>query len=411
VHGYCVYCNTPPAGSYRAFGASHLQWIGELQVDEVARRAGVDPLELRRRCLLTPGEPVRPDGTGKPLDADLVGDLSKAAEAVGWDEPRRPWVGRGVSVGLLAAGAHPVSRASVRLSADGSVDVYVGTTELGQGPRTVMAQIAAEELGLSSDVVRVHGADTRFTPYDRSTGASRSTTIAGLAVKRAAEAVASRLRETAGEVWDIEPSLVGLVDGRAVFSGEEISFPEVIAKRFGFRGGEIIEGGEVRPTGGATGSYAEGPYFWEVCVAGAEVSVDPDTGVVDVLRTATIADVGKAINPQLVERQDEGATLQGIGNALFEEMRLVDGVVTNDNLLEYRVPRVADLPKATRSIIVENEDGPGPYGAKGCGEGAFAGVIAAIACAVADAGVPVNELPLTPERVWRRIQESKERHD
>jgi CO/xanthine dehydrogenase Mo-binding subunit len=405
VRGHCVYCNTPPSGSYRAFGATHLQWIGELQVDEVARRAGVDPLELRQRCLLVPGEPVRPDGTGKPLDADLVGDAEQAAAAVGWDEPRRPWVGRGVGVGLLAAGAHPVSRASVRLSSDGSVDVYIGTTELGQGPRTVMAQIAAEELGLSSELVRVHGADTRFTPYDRSTGASRSTTIAGLAVKRAADAVADRLRETAGEVWDVEPSLVDLIAGRAVFSGEEISYPDLIAKRFGFRGGEITEGGEVRPTGGGTGSYAEGPHFWEVCVAGAEVKVDPDTGVVEVLRTATIADVGKAINPQLVERQDEGATLQGIGNALFEEMRLVDGVVTNDNLLEYRIPRISDLPQTMKSIIIENQDGPGPYGAKGCGEGAFAAVPAAIVCALADAGVPMQELPLTPERVWRRIQE------
>ena len=405
VQGYCVYCNTPPSGSYRAFGATHLQWIGELQVDEVARRAGVDPLELRRRCLLVPGEPVRPDGSGKPLDADLIGDVERAAAAVGWAGPRRAWVGRGVSVGLLAAGAHPVSRASVRLSADGSVDVYVGTTELGQGPRTVMAQIAAEELGLSSELVRVHGADTRFTPYDRSTGASRSTTIAGLAVKRAADAVGERLRETAGELWDVDPTLVELVGGQAVVPGEEISLPDLIAKRFGFRGGEIIEGGEVRPTGGDTGSYAEGPYFWEVCVAGAEVEVEPETGVINVLRTATIADVGKAINPQLVERQDEGATLQGIGNALFEEMRLVDGLVTNDNLLEYRIPRLSDLPQRMHSIIVENEDGPGPYGAKGCGEGAFAAVPAAIACALADAGVPMRELPLTPERVWRRIQE------
>jgi CO/xanthine dehydrogenase Mo-binding subunit len=405
VEGHCVYCNTPPSGSYRAFGATHLQWIGESQLDEVARRAGVDPLELRTRSLLVPGEPVRPDGSGKPLDADLIGDVEKAAAAVGWDRPRRPWIGRGVSVGLLAAGAHPVSRASVRLCSDGSADVYVGTTELGQGPRTVMAQIAAEELGVDSDVVRVHGADTRFTPYDRSTGASRSTTIAGLAVKRAADAVAARLRETAGELWEIDPELVGLAGGHAEFSGEQISFPELIARRFGFRGGEIIEGGEVRPTGGDTGSYAEGPHFWEVCVAAAEVEVDPATGVVAVRRTATVADVGRAINPQLVERQDEGAALQGIGNALFEEMRFEEGRVVNDTLLGYRVPRVSDLPTQMTSIIVENEDGPGPYGAKGCGEGAFAAVPAAIVCALADAGVPMNELPLSPERVWRRIQE------
>jgi CO/xanthine dehydrogenase Mo-binding subunit len=407
VQASCVYCNTPPSGSYRAFGATHLQWIGESQIEEVARRAGVDPLELRRRSLVLPGEPVRPDGSGKPLDADLVGDVERAAEAIGWDEPRRPWVGRGVSVGLLAAGAHPVSRASVRLRSDGAADVYVATTEMGQGPRTVMAQIAAEELAISSDHVTVHGADTRFTPYDRSTGASRSTTVAGLAVKRAAEAVAARLRETAGELWDIDPALVQLLDGRALFADDEISYPDLIAKRFGFRGGEIIEGGEVRPEGGDTGSYAEGPHFWEVCVAGAEVAVDPATGVITVLRTATVADVGRAINPQLVERQDEGATLQGIGNALFEELRFVDGEVMNDSLLDYRVPRVHDLPGAMTTIIVENADGPGPYGAKGCGEGALAAVPAAIVCALADAGVSMSQLPLTPERVWRAIQEQR----
>ncbi|MGH2910600.1 MAG: xanthine dehydrogenase family protein molybdopterin-binding subunit [Solirubrobacteraceae bacterium] len=403
VEALCVYCNTPPSGSYRAFGATHLQWIGESQLDEVARRAGVDRLALRRRCLARPGEPVRPDGSGKGLDADLVGDVERAAAAVGWDEPRAEWVGRGVSVGLLAAGAHPVSRASVRLCSDGSADVYVGTTELGQGARTVMAQIAAEEIGVALDRVRVHGADTRFTPFDRSTGASRSTTIAGLAVKRAAAAVAERLRETVGEAWDVDPSLIELQDGQATFAGDTMSFEDAIASRFGFRGGEIIEGGEVRPSGGDTGSYAEGPHFWEVCIAGAEVAVDPGTGIVTVLRTATIADVGRAINPQLVERQDEGATLQGIGNALFEEMRFEDGRVVNDTLLDYRVPKITDLPPRMESIVVENEDGPGPYGAKGCGEGAFAAVPAAIVCALADAGVAMTELPLTPERVWRAI--------
>jgi CO/xanthine dehydrogenase Mo-binding subunit len=123
---------------------------------------------------------------------------------------------------------------------------------------------------------------------------------------------------------------------------------------------------------------------------------------------ATVADVGKAINPMLVERQDEGAVLQGIGNALFEEMVYEDGYLTNDSLLEYRVPRVEDMPARMQGIIVENADGPGPYGAKGCGEGAQAATPAAIATALADAGVPMTELPFTPERVWRRIQELKE---
>lgn len=403
VDGNCVYTNTSPAGSYRAFGACHLQWIGESQIDEVARRAGVDPLELRRRNLLTPGELVRPSG-GKPLDADLVGDVEKVAEAIGWNEPSEPGVGRGVSVGLLAAGAHPVSRASIRLAPDGAVEVNVGTTEVGQGARTVMAQIAAQELGIDTARVVVQGADTAFTPYDRSTGASRSTTLAGLAVLRAAADVRRQLLETASGVLGTPVDELVVRDG-VVSGGEgELTFPDVMQSRFGFSGGEIIGAGEVRPEQGS-GSYAEGPVFWEVCVAAAQVAVDRDTGEVSVAKIATCADVGKAINPQLVHRQDEGGAIQGLGNALFEEMVFSDGVLVNDTLLDYRVPRVRDLPGEMHTVVVENADGPGPYGAKGCGEGAQAAVPAAIVTALADAGVPVRELPLTPERVWRRMRE------
>jgi CO/xanthine dehydrogenase Mo-binding subunit len=387
VDASCVYTNLAPAGSYRAFGATHMQWIGESQVDEIARRAGVDPLEVRRQNLLTPGEELR--AGGKPLDADLIGDVEKVAAAVGWDTPKAPHVGRGVSVGLLAAGAHPVSSAVCRLEADGRVVVLVGTTEMGQGPRTAFAQIAAEELRIDAERVTVRGADTRFTPYDRSTGASRSTTIAGLAVQRAAADIRQQLERIAGSD-EVDPD----------------DYLALMRKHFGFSGGELIGRGEVAPVG--SGSYAEGPVFWEVCVGAAEVEVDPDTGFIHVRRTATAADVGRAINPQLVERQDEGATLQGLGNALFEEMTYEDGLLLNDTLLDYRVPTFEDLPDAMTCVIVENEDGPGPYGAKGCGEGALAAVPAAIVNALADAGVPMNQLPLTPARVWRRIQELKE---
>jgi CO/xanthine dehydrogenase Mo-binding subunit len=387
VDAACVYTNLAPAGSYRAFGATHLQWIGESQVDEVARRARLDPLDVRRDNLCVPGEEVR--AGGKPLDADLVGDVEKVAARVGWGEEKAPYVGRGVSVGLLAAGAHPVSSAICRLEADGRVVVLVSTTEMGQGPRTAFAQIAAEEIGVDPDQVTMRGADTRFSPYDRSTGASRSTTIAGLAVQRAAADVRAQLESIAGTADFGPEDHLGLM-----------------RKHFGFAGGELIGRGEVAPVG--SGSYAEGPVFWEVCVGAAEVEVDPETGIVKVRRTATAADVGRAINPQLVERQDEGATLQGIGNALFEEMVYEDGLLLNDTLLDYRVPTFEDLPAEMTCVIVENGDGPGPYGAKGCGEGALAAVPAAIVNALADAGVPMTELPLTPERVWRRIQELKE---
>jgi CO/xanthine dehydrogenase Mo-binding subunit len=387
VDAACVYTNTAPAGSYRAFGATHLQWIGELQVDELARRAGLDPLEIRRLNLCTPGEELR--AGGKPLDADLVGDVERAAEVVGWGGEKPRGTGRGLSVGLLAAGAHPVSSAIVRMEADGNAVVLVGTTEVGQGARTVFAQIVAEELRLPPEQVTVRAADTRFTPYDRSTGASRSTTVAGLAVKRAAEQVRAQLVEIAGSS-DVESD----------------SYPELFVRHFGLAGGELIGRGEVAPEG--SGSYAEGPVFWEVCVGAAEVAVDEETGRVRAVKTATVADVGRALNPLLVERQDEGGTLQGLGNALYEEMVYEDGLLLTDTLFDYRVPTFEDLPEEMHCIIVENEDGPGPYGAKGCGEGSLAAVTAAIATAVADAGIPVTELPLTPERVWRRIQELKE---
>ncbi len=350
---------------------THLQWIGESQVDEVARRLSLDRLDIRRLNLLRRGEEVRPGG--KPLDADLVGDVEKAAAAIGWDRPTAAGRGRGVSVGLLAAGAPPVSTATVRMGADGGVTVLVGTTEAGQGSRTVMAQIAAEVLRAPIDRVFVRGTDTRYTPYDRSTGASRSTTIAGLAVQRAAQSVLDALIETASTVLEAPPGLLRLEEGAIASGSRSVTHPELVRARFGFDGGELVGHGRVQPERG-TGSYAEGPVFWEVCVAAAEVEVDKQTGVVRVVATASVADVGKAINPQLVTRR-------------------------------YRIPSFEDMPTSMTCTIVENGDGPGPFGAKGCGEGVLAAIPAAIVNAVADAGVPMNVLPLTPERVWRKIQE------
>src|SRR5205085_8842924 len=173
-------------------------------------------------------------------------------------------------------------------------------------------------------------------------------TVAGLAVQRAAADIRAQLERIAG-TDEISPA----------------QFTELMRKHFGIAGGELIGRGEVAPSG--TGSYAEGPVFWEVCVGAAEVEVEPETGVVRVRKTATAADVGRAINPQLVRRQDEGATMQGLGNALFEEMVFEDGQLLNDTLLEYRVPSFEDVPDEMSCVIVENEDGPGPFGAKGCG--------------------------------------------
>jgi CO/xanthine dehydrogenase Mo-binding subunit len=403
VDAWGVYTNTSPAGSYRAFGASHLQWASELQVDEIGRKCGLDGLQIREKNLLTPGEYVRPGG--KPLDADLIGDIRKVAENLDWGSPKPDNVGRGLSVGLLAAGAHPVSTAFCRMEADGTVTVYGSSTDMGQGVRTVYTQIMAEELALPVSRVRVIGGDTQVTPYDRSTGASRSTTLAGMAVKRAGEELRDQLLDIATRVFDLPKEALEFRDGAVWHEDERQSYPDLIKAHFGMVGGELIGRGEVRPEQGS-GSYAEGPVFWEVCIGGIELEVDPDTGKVTLRKTASVADVGKAINPDQVEIQEMGGIMQGLGNALWEEM-LFDpqtGQLQNSTLFDYHIPTFGDLPMTHASTIVENGDGPGPYGSKGVGEGALAGAIAAVATALADAGVPIDELPATPERVWRALQ-------
>ncbi|MFT4038301.1 MAG: xanthine dehydrogenase family protein molybdopterin-binding subunit [Thermomicrobiales bacterium] len=403
VDAWGVYTNTSPAGSYRAFGATHLQWCGELQIDEIGRRCGLDALQMRERNLLHYGESVRPGG--KPLDADLIGDIQRVAKSLEWETPKPAGVvGRGMSVGLLAAGAHPVSTASLRMEADGGVLLLVSSTEVGQGARTVFSQIVAEELAIPLEQIRVLGGDTMITPYDRSTGASRSTTLAGLAVLRAAQDLKQQLLAIGSRFYDLPEEALEVKGGALWHEGEEVSYPGLIKFHFGMVGGELMANGTVRPEKGS-GSYAEGPVFWEVCIGGVELTVDPDTGVVTLNKVVSVADVGKALNPRQVVTQEMGGANQGIGNALYEEMLFDEtGTLQNATLYEYHIPTIADMPQSFASNIVENEDGPGPYGAKGVGEGALAGVAAAIATALADAGVHLNQLPATPERIWWAMQ-------
>ena len=171
--------------------------------------------------------------------------------------------------------------------------------------------------------------------------------------------------------------------------GESVPYPDLIKAHFGMVGGELIGHGEVRPERGS-GSYAEGPVFWEVCIGGAEVAVDAETGRVTVNKAVSVADVGKALNPRLVEAQEMGAPCRGSATRSRGDALRRNGTLLNATLYEYHVPTIADMPDTFVSNIVENADGPGPYGAKGVGEGALAGVAAAIATALADAGVAID---------------------
>ena len=411
VDTYGVYTNTTPAGSFRSIGGPQAAWACESQVDIIAAALGMDPMELRLKNLATPGEEVRRGR--RPLEADLAMGIRAMADGIGWSgyQPSspRPGVRRGIGMAcsITNAGANPTSTAIVRLLADGSAIVLVGTAELGQGSRTTMAQIAAEELGMSIGGVRVVSSDTGVVPYDRSTGSSRSTTLMGLAVQGAAVEVRDQLLALAADHFESAPGGLSVGNGEISHGEERIGFPELVKARFDGAGGELIGRGYVSSQH-ASGKLTQEPVFWEVGMGAAEVEVEEATGVVRILRYVSAVDCGKAINPQQVEGQDEGASMQAIGHTMFEEMVYEDGQLLNPNLIDYRIPTFADLPDVFETILIENEDGPGPYGAKGIGEGGIVAVAPAVANAVYNAtGVRIKDLPLTPERVWRALEAAK----
>lgn len=398
--GRAVYTNTVPSSSYRGFGAPQGNLAGELNMDQAAHQLGLDAAEIRRINLVAPGERHLPGKRG--MDADLVADLDIVVDKLGWpsDSPKDH---HGIGFGCSAsdAGAFPVSTASVKLLADGSVVVLTGSTEMGQGSRTALAQIASTELGIDVDRIRVVQSDTAFTPYERTTGASRTTTLTGLAVQRACRDALSKLEEIGAEVFECAVEEVKTAEGLVKGPDRQLEFDEAVQSWFGGRQGEIVGLGVVR----RAGELEELPPFWEVGMVGVEVSVDPDTGRVQVEHLVTVGDIGHAINPALVEGQDLGAATQGLGAALGEELVYDGPQLMNANVVDYRVPHATDLPKRIDTVIVQRADGVGPYGAKGAGEGALNPIGGAVASAVGRAiGRWPNELPLTPERVWELIQ-------
>ncbi len=405
VRGTAAYTNTSPASSYRGFGAPQAALAGELNMDMAAEELGIDPVELRRRNLLAPGDTII-EGK-RPLDADLVADLDAVAGALDTHAAPAPGTLRGRAVAVTAsdAGASPISTAQVRMHADGSVTLLVSSTEMGQGSRTALAQIAARELCLPIDAVAVGQSDTRFTPFEWTTGASRTTTIVGLAVQAACDDLRDNLRAKAAESAGVPVDDVRASDG-LIHTGDGALAPsEVIRRWFGADAGEVVGVGVVR----RDGATAVLPPFWEIGAVGVEVSVDEATGEVTVEHLVTVGDVGHAVNPDLVKGQDLGAATQGLGIALWEEMVYDGEQLTNPNLVEYRVPRLRDAPRRITSVLAERGDGAGPYGAKGAGEGALNPVPAAVAAAVGRAvGVWPTELPLTPPRVWELLQQAKQ---
>jgi CO/xanthine dehydrogenase Mo-binding subunit len=410
VEAHGVYTNTVPAGAFRGFGALQVTWAYESQMDMIAERLGLDPLDLRLKNLLKKGDLYTAGDT--PVDCDLKEGLLKVADTIGWREKSaKPNRAKGISCCIKdAGGTYKVAGATVKMSSDGSVVLLTGTVEVGQGPRTALSQVVAEELAMSMDEITVAQLDTDVTPYDISTSASSSMVVMGTAVQRAAQDAKKQLLQCAAKVLKQKVDHLALNGGQVYLGeGEGIPYGKVIVDFFGSKAGEIIGKGLYKDKRSAKAILGSTTTFWEVGWGAVEVEVDPETGAIRLLNYVSAADAGKAINPDQCIGQDEGAVMFGIGHTLMEEMVYEDGQLLNPNLVDYRVPMFEDLPQRLHTILLENGNGPGPFGSKGLGEGGLLPVASAVANAVSRAvGVRIQTLPLTPPNVWRALREKRQ---
>jgi CO/xanthine dehydrogenase Mo-binding subunit len=392
-----------PCGAFRGFGEPQVVFACESQMDVLAERLGMDPLVLRLKNALAEGDETI---TGHKLTASVgFGDvLDKVAASSDWTRKRAEYekdsglVRRGIGiaacyygVGLGAMGKHlNPAGASVVVSADGSVTVAVGTTEIGQGMITVLSQIAAEALGCPVEVVRVMEADTSRVPDSGPTVASRTTVMSGNAIRDAAAKIRAAM----------EP----------VIADSGLGWRQAVALCVQKQVGLAAHGWAVPPA--TTFDLATGQGEAYICYSFSanvvEVEVDEETGQTRVLNVHSGHDTGKVINPTTGEGQIEGGVVQGLGYALVEEHVLKDGRIVNDQFSTYIIPTSLDVPEI-RSILVEHPYPWGPYGAKGLGETPIIAVAPAVTAAIHHAvGVRLDEIPATPERVWAALQAALE---
>ncbi len=396
-----VFSNTVPSTAMRGFGLPQMNWPVECQMDEAARMLKIDPVDLRMKNLAEYGEVFMPQDP--PADGRWAETLKKGADAIGWGKPVPPGRGRGLSMGLKFGPTTGASYSIVRLHCDGSATVHAGTSDMGQGARTIYTQIASYELGVPPEKIVVAMGDTQGVPFDLQTSASRSAVFMGNAVLRASRDVAQQVQEIATDYYGVNTAIVepGVIE----VSGERKTFAQVVSERFNRVKGEVIG------TGSARAEYDENhplngkPAFYEVTCTAVEIEVDKETGVIVFHKLVTVADVGRSLNAQHVAMQDDGGAIQGLGHTVMEQYIMDDrGRVRNLGALDYRIPTTMDTPRELISLHVENGDGPGPYGAKGAAEGGILAVSPAVASAVyAATGVIIRDLPLTPQRIWEAL--------
>jgi carbon-monoxide dehydrogenase large subunit len=418
VDGYAVYTNKPVAGSYRGYGIPQGAWAGEQQMDEIARRLGMDPLDIRLKNIFVEGDLSY---WGEQLHAvGLTETLIKATKAIEYG--RKPAaakpgvrIGKGFACIQKPTRSPTTSAAGVLVNAKGEVTVLAGTVEIGQGCNTILSQIAAEELKVPMDKVHMHQLDTDVIPYDASTTSSRSTYHMGNAVRRASIHAREQIMEAASPMLEAAPRDLDLGDGKVFLKDQPqqaLPIGEVVRRKLGINGEVRGDGSYTYEIGKdldlETGHSDHASAFYMYATQAAEVEVDEESGRVRVLRMSAAHDVGKAINPLNCAAQIEGGVVMGIGSALHEEL-VVDntGKVRNPSFLDYHLVTSLDAPEMI-PIIVECAEPQGPYGAKGLGEPGLAPTPAAIGNAVTDAtGVRVYDLPLKPENVYWALQKRK----
>jgi CO/xanthine dehydrogenase Mo-binding subunit len=403
-----VYTNNPPTSAMRGFGAMQVVFAYESQIDEVARRLGLDPAEVRRRNALVKGDrlPVGQELRTEVLLADTIDAVTAAAGPRPAPSRPRTRVGRGIASNLQPYGRlvwlNDAASAWVGFELDGSVVVRCGVPDVGGGQAFSLAQIAAELLGVGIERVTVHIGDSARTPLAGTTTATRQLYMSGNAVHLACTELRDRVLGVVASEAGLPPEALSIADGTVVGPGVAVPLPEALsacgragvplhalATFSGPRGREVerrLRSDRVFP------DFTFGTHL-------ADVEVDLDTGRVRVLRYLAAHDVGRAINPTSVEGQICGAVAMGIGQALLEEVVVREGVNLTGGLFQYLIPGASDLPDI-EPIVLESGEGLGPFGARGIGEPPIGPCAAAIANAIADAvGVRPTVLPITPEQV------------
>ena len=393
-----VYTNTMRGCPFRGLGVPESIWAGESQIDMIAHRLGLDPVDFRMKNLLEDGDAAP---TGEIQDRVAAKEcLKRVVSASGYEKQRNGKAGRAIGISMIyksPTGAGGGSSAVVTLNRDGSIHLLIGSTDVGGGMETVLAQLAAEEFGVDMADVTVLSADTSVVPFDYGTYSSRVAVSSGLAVLQAAAEARRQFLETAGAILGEEPSALILrekqIFRRAGAKGipiEEIfRDPRCRQKNFTANGSASEDGKK----GG-----------WSFGAQAVEIEVDRETGEVKVLRVVSAHDLGKAINPPLAVGQVEGGVVMGLGYALSEELRTEEGRIVNPSFADYAIPFAVQTPPI-ETILVESPSPVGPFGAKGIGELGLFGIAPAVANALQNAcGVRITELPMRPDKVLAALE-------